>query len=617
MVFLLKSFRRLCRQSVVLLLLLLITLPSGLSEASRPQNIVEYNIVVTLSEDSTRLEGQEQVVWTNLGNTPVTEMFLHLYPNAFRPYSTFLKESKGLRRGERISQSSYGQMELTQVRVAGHGLNCQFVQPDDGNEQDRTLVRVSLPQAVGPRESIRLDIEFSVQLPDVFARMGKQGDFVMAGQWFPKIAAYEVAGTRGRDADGWNAHQYHANTEFYANFGSYRVTINVPKTHVVAATGRLVTPPEIRGAQRQYVFEAERVHDFAWAADNSFVERQALYASDRQPEVSIQLFLQPEHEYLVNHYFAAAQATLERLSAWLAPYPYPNLTIVCPPAGASGAGGMEYPTLITGWDASAHDLNSIHMVLVHEIIHQYFYGLVASNEFEEAWLDEGFTSYLEDKIMADAFDRHFDPAVEATSVFMPEPLVMLGWEYSSTYAYQSNVYVRGKLILHEIERLIGWEKMQEALRIYCKRFIYGHPTTADWQQALEDVTGHSWATFFDYYIYHDGMQDYAIDEVVTEEVSTGQSTTVQLSGPGEKRDLLLRVTFIDGTTRDLAWNPATSNQISFEHNISLANLELDPAPCGVLLDYIRSNNRYQVRASNWLAIWLSHLLQLFTRLFGW
>lgn len=591
--------------------------PVAPSVASQPQHTVEYDIIVTLSKDFARLEGQEQVVWTNPGDTPVAELFLHLYPNAFRPDSTFLKESKGLRRGERMSQNSFGQMELRQVNSGGRKLSCQFVQPDDGNEQDRTLVRVSLPGAVGPGESIRLDIEFYVQLPDVFTRMGKHGQFVMAGQWFPKVAAYETAGTRGRETDGWSAHQYHANTEFYANFARYRVTINVPRTHAVAATGRLLASPQIKGEQRQYIYEAESVHDFVWAADSAFIERQTLFATATQPEVSIQLYLQPEHEYLVGHYFEAAKATLDRLSSWLAPYPYQNLSVVCPRAGASGAGGMEYPTLVTGWDASLHDLDSIYTVLVHEIVHQYFYGLVASNEFEEAWLDEGFTSYLEDKIMADAFGRYLAPAVEATTIFLPEPLVLVGWEYSSAYAYQSNVYVRGKLILHEIERIIGWEKMQDALRTYCNRFIYSHPTTADWQQVIEDVTGHSWATFFDYYIYRAGMQDYAIDEVETESVSTGQRTTVRLSGPIEDRDIQLRVTFADGTSRDLNWNPTAAKQIDFEHAASLVSLELDPAPYQVLLDHIRSNNRLQVRASNWLVVWLSHLLQLFTRLFGW
>ena len=605
------------RFSAILLIVLLLLPVSPLAAASVPESIVAYDIVVTLADDCSNLDGQEHIVWTNPGSTPVTELFLHLYPNAFRSGSTFLNESKGLRRGERMAQSNYGQMKLNKVESAGRSLNCQFVQPDDGNEQDLTLVCVSLPQAVGPGESIRLAIDFSVQLPEVFTRMGKHGDFVMAGQWFPKLAAYETAGTRGRKQDGWNAHQYHANTEFYANFGRYRVTINVPKTHTVAATGKMVSSPSVKGDQKQYIFEAEAVHDFAWAADSTFVERQALFKSAIQPEMRIQLYLQPEHEYLVNRYFEAAEATMDRLSSWFVPYPYPNLTIVCPKAGAMGAGGMEYPTLITSWDASIHNLETIRTVLVHEIVHQYFYGLVASNEFEEAWLDEGFTSYIEDKIMADAFEYQPAPAVEAASVFVPEPLVLEGWKYGSSYAYQSNVYVRGKLVLHEIERLIGWQKMQVALREYVRRFMYRHPTTTDWQTTLEDVTGQSWRSFFDAYIYSDFMQDYSIEAVATEATETGWTSRVELAGPVEERKLVLQVTFDDGSKRDLSWNPATDNKVTFEHDSPVRSLQLDPVPYKVILDHVRANNNYQVRSSNWLASWLSHLLQLFSQLLGW
>ncbi|NLW16579.1 MAG: M1 family metallopeptidase [Firmicutes bacterium] len=595
------------------LLLLILLVPTRVPLAAETASIVAYDITVTLSEDCTYLEGQERVIWTNPGSIPVQEMYFHLYPNAFRPNSSFLLETKGVRRGERLSAAGYGYMELRQVRAQGRNLNWQFVQPDDGNQEDGTLMRVSLPQPVAPGDSIRLDIEFVVKLPMVFARMGKYVSFVMAGQWFPKVAAYETAGTRGRQLDGWNVHQYHANTEFYANFGTYRVTINVPKTHMVAASGQLLEGPRIQGNKRQYVFQAEKVHDFAWAADNNFCEHQATFSSEIQPEVAINLYLQPQHEYLLNHYLQVAKTTLDCLSRWLVPYPYPSLTIVCPRAGAIGAGGMEYPTLITGWDASVHDRDLIGRVLIHEIIHQYFYGLVATNEVEEAWLDEGFTSYLEDKIIAHAFNGQLATAKEATSILMPEPLVKEGWKYSDNYSYQANAYVRGKLILHEIERLIGWERMQTALQVYCQRFLYDHPSTADWQQVLEEVTGQSWQAFFANYIYGAGMQDYAIDEVAT----AGERTSVWLSGPREERELVLRVALADGTSVDLVWNPIVQSQLTFEHSAPPVSLELDPAPHRVLLDHNRSNNRYYVKASNWLDLWLTQLLQFCLRLLGW
>jgi hypothetical protein len=608
------EFKRFWQKQIpVLLLLLLLLLPMGPALAAGHHNFVDYDIKVTLSDGCNYLRGTERILWTNPGQTPVSEIYLHLYPNAFREGSSFLNESKRLRRGVHLSASGYGYMELSQVRAEGRILGWEFVQPDDGNEQDKTLVRVSLPRELALGETIAMDVEFVVKLPSVFARMGRHGSFVMAGQWFPKVAAYETAGVRGRPKDGWNVHQYHANTEFYANFASYRVTINVPRTHTVAATGELVEGPRVIGHERQYVFQAQKVHDFAWAADNNFRERQSLFSSATQPEVLIQLYLQPEHEYLVSHYVQAARATLQRLSQWLAPYPYSTLTIVCPRAGATGAGGMEYPTLVTGWDAAAHDPGIIYRVLVHEIIHQYFYGLVATNEVGEAWLDEGFTSYLEDKIMADAFNQQLSTATEATSILAPEPLVQEGWKYSSNHAYQANAYLRGKLILHEIERLIGWEQMQTALQTYCNRYLYGHPCTADWQQVLAEVTGKSWSAFFDYYVYGAGMQDYGIDDVVT----SGLHTILKLSGPREERELVLRLHYADGTSKELSWNPATSDEVALQHHVPLVSVELDPMPYQVQLDNNRSNNRYQVSMSNWLPLWLTQLLQLLMGLFGW
>ena len=117
-----------------------------------------------------------------------------------------------------------------------------FVQPDDGNKDDHTLLKIPLPKPVGPGEQVTIKTEFLVKLPAAFARMGYVDDFVMAGQWFPKVAAYERKGTRGRTEPGWDLHQYHGNSEFYADFGMYDVKIQVPANYIVAATGFPVKP---------------------------------------------------------------------------------------------------------------------------------------------------------------------------------------------------------------------------------------------------------------------------------------------------------------------------------------------------------------------------------------
>jgi len=357
--------------------------------AALSNRVTEYHIDVTLGEDGT-LYGKQTVTWKNPGRRAVADMVLHLHANAFQPGSTFLKESGGQLRGDRMMEGDSGSITITSLTTAqGESLlpRLHYIQPDDGNPSDRTLAAFRLPEPVEPGKSFTMNMEFTVKMPQVFARMGVAGDFVMAGQWYPKIAVYEPAGTKG--GEGWNMHQYHGNSEFYGDFGIYSVRINVPETHVVAATGFQTAPAKIKDGRKTYHFYAEDVHDFAWAASPDFVFAERSFSAPGVPGVRIKLYLDPLHKGLEDRYMHAAASALALLGKWYGEYPYPTLTIVVPPAEASGAGGMEYPTLVTAAAArSANPDYGLERTLVHEIAHQYWYGMVATNEYEEPWLDE-------------------------------------------------------------------------------------------------------------------------------------------------------------------------------------------------------------------------------------
>ena len=189
-----------------------------------------------------RLDGREQLTWRNPGTEPVGELWFHLYLNAFKnTKSTFMRESGGQLRGDRMTEGKWGWIDVTSLRLAATGADlkpgARFEHPDDDNADDETVWRVRLPERVPPGGSITLDIGFRAQLPQVFARSGYAGDYFLVGQWFPKIGVYEPAGMRGRTTGGWNCHQYHANSEFYADFGHYLVNITLPPRFVVGATG--------------------------------------------------------------------------------------------------------------------------------------------------------------------------------------------------------------------------------------------------------------------------------------------------------------------------------------------------------------------------------------------
>ena len=528
------------------------------------QPVVEYHIQVELDAAGKKLAGRQTMTWKHPGTVPVKELYFHLYPNAFRSKdTTFNRESGGKLRDDRMAPDSFGSMELISVQTSD-GIDLtgtlEYVQPDDGNEHDRSLMRVRLLQPVQPGGSVTLNMAFEVQLPRVYARMGYAGDFVMAGQWFPKIAVYEPKGRRGNPEEGWNLHQYHGNSEFYSDFAIYSVQIKVPEDYTVAATGFPTKPAVKRDGKKTYHFYADDVHDFAWAASPDFVYVEEQYATKTIPGLKIKLYLDPRHAHLKPRYLQAVKRSLDHYAEWFGTYPYSTLSVVVPPEGAGGAGGMEYPTLVTAWAADDENPGSeLERVVVHEIAHQYFYGMIANNEFEEAWLDEGFASYAEDKVMESVYGIAPSLTLESSYITSPEPLNKHSWAYRNHSVYAENVYTRAKLVLYGIEREIGEKKMRQVMRAYYSQYRFKHPSTGDFQRVLEQVTKRSWDDYFRQFVYDGRMVDYAVTSIRSypvrvegEQVYENHIVIESRDGIHGRPKVLFR--FKDGSTAEQIWD---------------------------------------------------------------
>jgi hypothetical protein len=574
--------------------------PEKRAHIPKSEKTVDYSISVKLDEKEKVLYGKQTVTWRNPGSTPVNELYFHLYPNAFRSKdTTFISESGGKLRNDEMKRNNYGQMNITKLTTL-NGTNVmqqtEFIQPDDGNEHDLTLLRLVLPTAVEPGMKVTLYMEFQTKLPYVFARMGYAGDFVMAGQWFPKIAAYEPKGTRGRHSDGWNLHQYHGNSEFYADFGAYNVEINVPANYTVAATGFPVKTPSDQGERKVARFYAENVHDFAWAASPDFVYAEETLVTDHIPGTKIKLYLDPKHADLKDRYMAAAKKSLSRYSEWYGPYPYPTLSVVVPPEGGNGAGGMEYPTLITAWATEGDNPGyELERVVVHEIGHQFWYGMIANNEFEEAWLDEAFTSYAEDKVMEAEYGALPNLIVESVYVTSPAPLKQASWDYNHHNHYADNVYTRGKLVLWAIESEIGGEQMTRVLKSYFHHWKFRHPTTRDFQDILEEETGKSWEDFFEQFVYGGRMTDYAVRSIqskpVTHKGKTVYENTIVISKlDGHYTSVPIVVMFDDGSLWKTSWEGSQPHvKYNLQHTAPVKWVAIDPG-YSIILENKRINN---------------------------
>lgn len=505
-------------------------LASPARSLEEPRKVVDYRIQVRLDPAARKLTGAQTLRWTNPSGDRVSELMFHLYWNAFRNNrSTFFRESGGQLRGDRADEErGWGYIDVTSMAWGGQDLKpgFRFVSPDDGNPDDRTVLAVALPRPVEPGETIELAIGWEAKAPRVFARAGYVREFYMVGQWFPKIGVYEPAGTRGRATGGWNCHQYHANSEFYADWGDYRVDIDVPERFVVGSAGALVAERK-SGDRKVLTYEQARIHDFVWTADPRYVVKEDTFEPSRDvPKeelaraarllgrteaelmagfgpVKLRFYMQPDHLAQWTRYADAQKWALAWFGLYAFPYPYAQVSCVDPPEDGLGAAGMEYQTLFTAgtWKGLARwpfdRLRFQEMVVVHEFGHGYWMGLVASNEFEESWMDEGINSFTEYEMMTRRyryfvelpFGARFTPVDLPARGWIPsspdyDPILTPSWKYWSGGSYAKNSYARPGLVIEQVRRLVGEERFWRVFRAYAERWRYDHPTSRDFFDAL-------------------------------------------------------------------------------------------------------------------------------------
>jgi hypothetical protein len=526
--------------------------------------IVDYQISVTLDPQSRQLKGTERVTWRNPSAEAVPDLWFHLYLNAFKnTKSTFYRESGGQLRGDQAQKDSWGWVDITSMKTAG-GVDLTktitFEHPDDDNTDDQTVVRVVLPEPVPAGGSVTLDITFTAKLPQVFARTGFKDDFYLVGQWYPKLGVYETPGMRGRAAGGWNCHQFHASSEFYANFGSFKVDMTVPSDYVLGATGVRTGAKKHDNGTTTYTHEQADVHDFAWTADPDYLVVKGTFSATKDvtpaeyqkvasllgrtldevmlTDVDIIALVQPGHAPQAQRHIDSAKAAIKWYGLWYGRYPFKTLTVVDPAPGAGGAGGMEYPTFITAGTSFLMNrwpfdkIRTLEMVTIHEFGHNFWYGLVGNNEFEEAWLDEGINSYSTGEVMDQVYgaDRGM---VEFLGLRIGEADILRAtnnpyakynrilanaWDYVPPGQYSFYSYQKPEMVLRTLKGYLGAETMARVLRTYHERWRFRHPNSDDFFAVVNDVSGQDLSTFFTQVVRGTDTLDYDIGSAVVRPV---------------------------------------------------------------------------------------------------
>lgn len=563
-------------------------LPPPLVARAQARDVASYQIAVRLDTGRKELSGSERITFLNDTSRPVEELYLHLYPNAFRSIdSTFMRENPQAARRS-VAENNWGSMEVLALRLAsGHDLL-------PGSSVDDTVMRVPLPQPLAPQQSLELEAEFLVRLPRLIARMGYQGDQYTIAQWFPKLAALTER--------GWVAHPYHAFSEFFADFGSYRVEITLPERFVVGASGVPLWERDNGDGTRTLAFEARSVHDFAWVANPDFREAWA-----RAGATDIRLLYPPEHEGLKDRFLGSAVAAVEHFGRWYGPYPYPRLTVADVPESAGA--GMEYPTLVTvsATDLPVSGLLDAEQVTIHEVAHQWWYGMVASNEFEEAWLDEGFATYSTRKLMDELYGPKSSMGVvlglhvgqiaadraQYLAVHRLDPVVQESWRFRDFASYGGNVYAKAELILGTLERHLGSEKMGELMRDYFQRYAFRHPTTEDFLNVVREHAGEGLTGFLRQALYSAAVFDYSVEPLeVKREGRDYRSVVVARRLEDGTMPVEVVTTFEDGHQERETWDgEARWQRYEYLRSSPAAKVEVDPEH-KLMLDTRWANNSY-------------------------
>ncbi len=527
------------------------------SEQTLSDQVVAYRIHARLDPKAHTVEGRQQLSWRNRSAREVRAVYLHLYLNAFEGEgSTFMTERRQLgfefRSDVPIKDGDWGWMQLKKVQQQGADVSWHFVHPDGGPATDRTVVRLDLPQPVAPGASTTLDIDFLDQLPRVLARTGHFETFHLVAQWFPKIGVLELPGERGATEPRWNVHEMHLHSEFYADYGRYDVTIDVPQGWVVGATGEQPEPPVTKDGRTVHRFVQDDVHDFAWTADSRTAPPlEGSWSFPGSPPVKLKVLFPPEYAAIAPRVLKATQDSLTWFSSTLGPYPYRTVTAVIPPFNAAEAGGMEYPTFFTAdavQDASDGTLGAfaIDFVTIHEFGHGYFYGILGSNEFEEPMLDEGLNEYWDHRMLRargqvlalatplmkrlglglslPVFDLERFPAGLADPV---DGLGRNSWDRLDTASY-ATVYMRTATAMRDLEERLGRATMEKAFAAYYARWKFRHPSIADFRDVLAEVSGQPAVVdeAFARHVYaasriDDRIESFTSDELLPERSSLG------------------------------------------------------------------------------------------------
>lgn len=605
-------------------LLMLSSIPFiSTAQTGRWQQAVKYDMDVKMDAPKNQYQGTQVLEYTNNSPDTLEKVFFHLYYNAFQPNSMMDVRSRTIadpdrRVGDRISKlksDEIGYLKVNTLSMNGQALDYEHV---------GTILEVTLQDPILPHSTVVFESQFEGQVPLQVRRSGRdsqEGVRLSMSQWYPKMANY--------DEQGWHANPY-IGREFYGIFGDFDVKITIDKKYILGGTGYLQNANEVghgyqdegvqvkepTGNELTWHFHAPKVHDFMWAADPKYTHDKI--KMDNGVTVHHLYIKGPKTQEVWEELKIYTPAALEYLSKHFGEYPYKQFSVI-----QGGDGGMEYPmsTLITG----ERPLGSLVGVMVHELVHSWFHGVLGNNESLYHWMDEGFTSYASALTMNAIFAEEpqsfphggaYQSYIRLATSGMEEPLSTHADHFHTNMAYSGAAYSKGSVFLEQLGYIIGAEVRDRGMLRYWDIWQFKHPNVNDFIRVMEKESGLELDWYKEYWVNSTKSIDYGVKSV---DQAANNTTRIVLERVGlMPMPIDLVITYTDGkqetvylplviqrgekplengmpervATQRWPWTNPKTEILLPKAKSSIKSLEIDPS--GRLADINRENNRIEL-----------------------
>ena len=583
------------------------------------QQRARYRLSADYEPRSGLLRGEATIVYRNNAPGALSSVYLHLHGNLFAPASM----------RNRVVPLTEG-MTVSRVAAAGQEVPAFGMRAPRGYRVNGTVMTLPLPAPLASGDSVTLDLRWSLTVPPNGApRGGRDSTVAFVSYWYPQMAVYD-------DVNGWQVDQYLGNAEFYMGYGDYDVAITVPAGYLIGATGTLqnaeqVLTPAVRerlalaarsdtvvrvvpaserrratlpgtGGKVTWRFRAEQVRDFAWGTSSEYLWSAARAVAgdatgDGRPDTSaIHSFHVPEAPSAWAENARYGKFSIEYLSRFLWPYPYPQMTSI---QGTPSCGGMEYP-MITCIGGTQWDTTSMFGVTVHEIGHMWFPMQVGSDEKRHSWMDEGLTQFNEGNAEKAFFsERESSTLAGARQAYLAiarsgqeVELMRHGDLYSGRGAFGVATYMKTAAVLDALRGVLGEETFMRAFREYGRRWQWKHPTPFDLFNTFSEVSGRDLSWFWRSWAYETWTLDQAVGSVTQD--AGGSAIVIEDRGL-VPMPAMVTVTYEGGRTEVLTvpverWLGGARSATLRATGGAVTRVEIDAA--GAYPDADRTNNRW-------------------------